>query len=937
VLAMCDSSQTADTLATSTDLNVWSHPDANSSPQGQYGIKTTETGGKYIILINGSTDAAYTIESAHWTSATGAQAVPGDRSTSIATEGSIRISEPKGVAFLDQLVQCCVSLGVDSAHVVYVLKTVFVGENQFQTGDRDDYADSITDISPLTLIMCEITGSFTEAGGNYEMQFVTGGHGATRLPQYSMIGNAMSISAGDSLAITLGRLQDNINSNYEKYFQCVYKQIKSLQGDTQTLLNSLCRVKYVIEVGEDYQDTDGIKYTVTNQPQQYKSSAGCADAAQLTFPPPTSIETAISTIMLMSPQVQADMAVGDTSTGIKYEHKIHSALVSVPTETGIDYTVYYRVERFKTPKSIVYNPAFQVLQGDKSKAQLENDPEYLKLKRNIIEFDYIYTGKNIDILELDMKVNMGLAYLQTATIANTFKSQLERGANRMMQPSSADVNSYLARFGEVVKTPVFFGSQIKASNLINTQNGSHAIQSAYTLTKHSSFEVTDASMRITGNAELLGSTNKTSSPEYVVQSATRSTEPTPADNQSGFADWTHSPAYVKVNIMMPRNNDDFSLFTGRSINGTDESQDYARPFWYDGYYYVVGIDHSFDDGEFTQTLQMISLPKASSFQATKDQNQDEVNLNDGVGTCFDNAIGDTAPSQPAGPVVPVVPPSGDTTPTNRDDAKTVNTSPTGNDPSVVKGWDEASPEVKAAITDASNRYGVNIVTMAQFAAQESSFKPTAKAPTSNATGLYQFVTSTWQHLVKQGKVFGVNSITPDTRTNPRDNANGGAALLRDNGLQIGSTDPGDLYLAHFLGLGTALLVIHADDATGGNELVLTTLGEKIFSKIAPANPTIIKPNTTVGYLRSWAAKTMAAQLKGGIAVARQKTPIPPAGAAGAPGASYASTDPQDAPRTASTAVAAQQNAATQTGTGSPCTAGPVKPQDTAPATTQHDQ
>lgn len=951
VLAMCDCSATADALAQSQDLGIWEHatettavPDDRplSKNLGRYAPKRLDGSGKYIILINGATDAAYVITDAKWSTATAASAVPGDRATSIAIEGSLRVSEPKGIAFLDQVVQCSVALGVDASQVVFVLKTFFVGHAyDSQIGD---FQDHITDVPPINFIAYDVTGSFTEAGGSYEIQFVAASHGATRLPQYGKAVNAMSITAGDSLQATLRKLQDNINSNYESYFACVYSQIDSTDGgpEKDTLLRSLRRVNYVIEVGQEYSDQNGqVKYTVTNQPQQFKNKAGCGDTAQITFPASTSIENAINTIMLMSPQVQADMGRGDTSTGVKYEYKIHTALVSKPVdgadENTLEYTVYYRVERFMVPKTLAYVPAFQTLSQNDD--QLKNDPEYDKLRRNIIEFDYMYTGKNIDILEFDMKVNMGMAYLQTATLANTFKSQLERGANRQMQASTQDVNTQSVRFGGAnVQTPVFFGSQIKVPNLTNQQNAGTAIQSAYTLSKHASLEVAEASMMITGNEQMLGTTNRTTSPGALVASAVRQPTTNTPDS-SDFKDWSYVPAFVKVNIKMPRDNDDFALFTGQSKNGNVNdpgATDYARDFWFDGYYYVYGIEHIFEGGEFKQNLQMIGIPQKSAFDATKANSSREVNITQNVSSCFDNQIGcgPVTPSPNGGAAantaVPEMPPSGSTAPTNQADSASVNRS--ANSPSNVRGWDNAPAHIRAAIIDASNRYGVNVVLMAQFAAKESSFNPTAH-PTgspSSAAGLYQFLKGTWNGLVKAGSVIGLSAAngtvttpgkTPtanDPRFNPQLNAYAGAAFLRDNMKIIGSADAGDLYLAHFLGPNTAAKIINECKANGGNRTITAVLGTQPAADIVKANPTIVSKSTTCVALRNWAATSMAKLLINQPAKAGQTTQVSTAPTAAASAQSRTGTT-----RTADQPVSAVQNCGVQSAKKETTSCGPT--------------
>lgn len=919
VLAMCDSTNTADLLANSTSQDVWLHADTSAyidprpgtEDMGRFNPKVVKDDsgapiGKYIILINGATDAAYVITQARWTTATAAGAVPGDMNTSIAVEGSVTISEPKGIAFLDQVVKCCIALGVDSSQVVFCLKTFFVGHGFDPTVTTNEIEEQITDIPPLNFITYDVTGTFTEAGGNYEMQFVAAGHGATRLPQYAKAVNSMNITAGDSLQSTLTRLQNNINTNYDKYFKCVEDQIRAIpNADPTQLLNSLRKVRYVIEVGTEYQDTgDRIKYRVSNQSEQYKNTAGCSDSAQITFPTSTSIEGAIRTIMSMSPEVQRESGIGEQPSGIKYEYKIHTGLISRPLDgrdsSNLEYIVFYRVERFMAPKTIAYNDAFAVLSKDDD--ALRADPAYDAIRRNIIEFDYMYTGKNIDILEFDMKVNMGLAYLQTATLANTFKSQLERAPNRQTQASTTDANTQSVKFGGAsTQIPVYFGQQIKIPNLQNTQDANVTIQSAYTMSKHASLEVAEAKMRIVGNTELLRTTNQTTSPEYILKTLNgagagrgsaadprRLDANTPTD-VANFQDWSRIPAYAKVNIKMPRNNDDISLFTGTGTDGVDINNvgfaDYARDFWFDGYFYVCGIDHIFDNGEFSQTLDMIAIPKRSAFDSTKPANAapKEIDIAAGAISCYDSNVGcnTASPTGVAQPIdtVSATPPSGNTEPTNRPDAVTILNGKYAL--SDVTGWDKASPEVQRAIVEAAQKVGVDPIVMAMFAAKESSFRARATAaPASSATGLFQFLKDTWNGLVKQGKATGIvtspgkQPLPNDPRFDPLNNALAGGYFLASNQKSIGSGEPGDLYLAHFLGAGTAKKVIASDNATGGSQLLSTCLGSKEAAGVAAANPSVVNSQTTVGNLRSWAARSMANMLKGSKTSGTKTTSAP---------------------------------------------------------------
>lgn len=908
VLAMCDSSNTADLLSKSWEPDTWEHATAEtraaddrprSKDLGKYSPKCVyddngKCAGRYIILIDGSTDAAFSITQARWSSSTAAAAVPEDGNASLAVEGSINISEPKGVAFLDQVVKCSIALGVDSSQIVYCLKTFFVGYVEDPVlGDR---MERISDVPPINFIAYDVTGSFTEQGGTYEMLFVALANGASRLPQYSKAVNSLNVTAGDTLYDTMISLQKNILDNYDKYYNCIVSQLEAANNPAATALkDSLCKVDYVIDVAPEYSSA---RYKVTDQPIQMKNTAGCGDKAQIHFPTNTSIETAISTIMQMSPQVREDMTIGDKTTGVKYEYKVHTCVKSEPV-TGSDanvgklkYTVYYRIERFMSPTTVVKDPAFQLLAQDSADNLIRTgaDARYRTLRNNLMEFDYMYTGKNIDILEFDLKVNMGMAYLQTATLANTFKGQLEPVPSKMTSGSQQDFDRRAndGRFsdGTVMQTPVFFGKQIGTPKFINTVNSGAAIQSAYTLAKHASLEVAEAKVRIVGNDRLLHSTNRSTSPEVMMSrtGAQAMAESAEAPMEADFRDWTITPAYVKIKIKMPRDNDDFALFTGQVSDdqlASTSNADYARDFWFDGYYYVCGIDHVFDNGEFSQTLDMISIPKVSTIESLKTSDNKEVDLGVKIEDCFDSKIGcgkpaaETSSDEPVAPVV-ATPPPGEAL--SALDAETINGMKRRL--SDVKGWDSAREDVKQAIMNAAAQYNVDEVVLAQMCYQESKFDPNARPRrkdgtyASSAVGLFQFLKGTW---APNG--VGVDSnlthavlADKDTRYNPQYNAFAGAKYLSTNARIINSDHVGDLYLAHFAGPGSAKKIIAWDEKTNGTATLIDAWGAEQAQAYAAANKGYIRADMTVRELRTWAAVKMAKTLKNAVVHARNSNP-----------------------------------------------------------------
>jgi len=142
-------------------------------------------------------------------------------------------------------------------------------------------------------------------------------------------------------------------------------------------------------------------------------------------------------------------------------------------------------------------------------------------------------------------------------------------------------------------------------------------------------------------------------------------------------------------------------------------------------------------------------------------------------------------------------------------------------------------DVYNAIRKAANATGVNFSYLMEKAAVESGFDKNAKARTSSATGLFQFIESTWLRMVKDhGAKYGLEKyaakISEDGRVATKKDRTEILALRKDPevaslmaaefatdnyntlservGGDIGSTE---LYMAHFLGAGGASAFLNA--------------------------------------------------------------------------------------------------------------------------------
>lgn len=168
-----------------------------------------------------------------------------------------------------------------------------------------------------------------------------------------------------------------------------------------------------------------------------------------------------------------------------------------------------------------------------------------------------------------------------------------------------------------------------------------------------------------------------------------------------------------------------------------------------------------------------------------------------------------------------------------------------------------SDQVLTAVRDASAQTGIDFRYMMAKAATESAFRPDVRAATSNATGLYQFINSTWIAMVhRYGDRYGLEDYAAAIRpgSNGRLTVPDPAmrqeilSLRRDPELSAlmageyanqnrdhlertvgGRIGPTELYMAHFLGAhGSAQFLSAVRDAP-------QTVGAALFPAAAAAN------------------------------------------------------------------------------------------------------
>jgi soluble lytic murein transglycosylase-like protein len=173
--------------------------------------------------------------------------------------------------------------------------------------------------------------------------------------------------------------------------------------------------------------------------------------------------------------------------------------------------------------------------------------------------------------------------------------------------------------------------------------------------------------------------------------------------------------------------------------------------------------------------------------------------------------------------------------------------------------ESARAKIAGAIKQAASTTGTSFEYLLATAKMESNFNPTASAPTTSARGLFQFIDQTWLGTVKEAgaqlgygnyadaitKSSGTYSVSDPTarsailklRDDPAASSAMAGVLTQSNSFRLTGKigrrpTNGELYMAHFMGVGgAAKLIANAEDNPQAS-------GARLFPNAAAANRSI---------------------------------------------------------------------------------------------------
>lgn len=556
ILLICDSTQTAQALASSSEVTNFQHPRGEGL---RFTPKRIKGGGQYIVLVDGTTDTSLYIEKVSWEAALAKGNVQTDGRNFSASNNliaNLTLVEMNGAIFLNVLAECCNVLNISPQQVVFVLKTIFVGHTY------TDDIEPITNVDPFIGSLLESKAELSTVGAVYDLSFAGTTNGVLQAPQFNFeVGTTINI--GDvgnrpTLAKAFKRVEERFNNtitllrldaaaNYIKTYSGINdsdspqvrldKEQKASEQFDREHRNLV--IEFILDPA--YEDSS---YTV--EPHSEANSSG-PNEFFLTMNTSVNMDKAIHSLMEHCTKVKQESC----NPTEPYEFVIDS---EYKTESGsnVDIASYTITRRRKT-----------LAKNNQKTKQIELDDSNIE----VLNLSYIFTGRNIDILDFNMSMQFGVSYLNSLTTQSSIPNPSLKPSDgtAINMPDNANSTTPTTQNTKVAYT---LNPARKTSSpfIRNSKHPSLTAQYYSALSQHASVEALMVKIRIHGNPRFLNKSN----------------------NPGG-----HPFEFIKVDIKMPN---------------PDSPSGEMIDFWFKGVYRVMTYTNTFEQGMFTQTIEMCAVP-----------------------------------------------------------------------------------------------------------------------------------------------------------------------------------------------------------------------------------------------------------------------------------------------------------------------------------------
>jgi hypothetical protein len=303
----------------------------------------------------------------------------------------------------------------------------------------------------------------------------------------------------------------------------------------------------------------------------------------------TSIINAITEVLLMSEYCKSSITVSDKS-GFKKWFRIETQVFNLKPQPGNN-------NRAKIPRLYVFKIVEYLVHEHRFKPPGSQPQGYEEMKKNAVkEYNYIYTGKNVDIITFNIQLKAGLfttAYADKNALAGSVYPQINgQGVASSGQPTNAESNKTAIEKGVPV-SPVgeLYRRYKNSGGGPNDDYRSLVAKNFYESLLNSQADLMTAEIEVIGD------------PYYIADSGMGNFSDIPAsfnETESGSMNYQSGEVDIIVNFRTPT---DYNSITGQMefMSGVENAG-------FSGLYNVQEVTNVFKGGKFTQTLKAIRRP-----------------------------------------------------------------------------------------------------------------------------------------------------------------------------------------------------------------------------------------------------------------------------------------------------------------------------------------
>ena len=320
----------------------------------------------------------------------------------------------------------------------------------------------------------------------------------------------------------------------------------------------------------------------------------------------TTIVNAITEVLLMSEFCKTNAVAPSDKLGLKKWFRIETQVFNLKPQPGNN-------NRAKIPKLYVFKVVEYSVHEHRFKPPGSQPQGYSELRKNAVkEYNYIYTGKNVDIINFNIQLKAGLfttAYADKNALAGSVYPQINgQGVGTAGQPTNDEANKSAVEKGvPVVPVGETFRRYKNAGGGPNDDYRSLVAKNFYEALLNSQADLMTAEIEILGD------------PYYIADSGMGNFSDIPAnfnETQSGAMNYQSGEVDVIVNFRTPS---DYN-----SITGTMDFMSGVENAGFSGLYNVQEVTNVFKGGKFTQTLKAIRRPVQEPVKEQPTETKQEV-------------------------------------------------------------------------------------------------------------------------------------------------------------------------------------------------------------------------------------------------------------------------------------------------------------------------